>query len=95
MEITTVTIYPFEQGESDQPGTHILAYADIVIDNQLLIKGFRIYRTKTGGLFVSYPAQKNRQGKYFDQVIPQTKETAALIRNQVLDAFQNYAGPCD
>ena len=90
MEITGVTIYPFEYGESDQPGTHLLAYADIIIDDQLLLKGFRIYRTKSGGLFVSYPAQKNRQGKYFDLVIPQSKEITSLIRDRILDAFQNY-----
>ena len=90
MEISTVTIYPFEQGDSDRPGTHILAYADIVIDQQLLIKGFRIYRTKNGGLFVSFPAQKNRLGNYFDLVIPQSKEIAALIRKHILDAYQNY-----
>ena len=63
MKITAIKIYPFDFGSSQSP---LRAYADVVLDDLILIKGFRIMVSKSGGLFVGIPSKKGKDGKYYD-----------------------------
>ena len=44
------------------------AYADVTFNDVILIKGFRVLSSKTGGLFVGFPSQKGKDGQYRDTV---------------------------
>lgn len=89
MEITDVTIYPFES--DSERDSAILAFADVVLDNQVKLKGFKIIRTKSGGLFIGYPSQRSKTGTFFDTVITLNKETKELFRTAIIDAYKNYS----
>ncbi len=61
------------------------AYFDIQTDDGIIIKGFRIF-SGPNGLFISPPAEKGKDGKYYESVIlPQD------IKNNIQTlAVENY-----
>lgn len=61
------------------------AYFDIQIDNGMILKGFRLI-SGPSGLFISPPAEKGKDGKYYESVIlPQD------IKNSIQTlAIENY-----
>jgi stage V sporulation protein G len=87
IEISEVRIYPFETGSL---GGHTRAYADIVIDGCLVVKGLRLVEGTGGGLFVAFPAQRARDGRYHDLVVPLDAATREYIRTTVIDAFKRW-----
>ena len=90
IRISHVRIYPFETGGL---GGHTRAYADITIDGCLLIKGFRVVEGAGGGLFVAFPAQRGRDGRYHDLVVPLEAEAKECIRAAVIAAFKQWTPP--
>jgi DNA-binding cell septation regulator SpoVG len=42
------------------------AYADVTLDDFIVLKGFRILVGKSGGLFVGMLSKKGKDGKYYD-----------------------------
>ncbi len=49
-------------------GSNLKAYADIVVDEQVLIKSVRVINSDSNGLFVSMPKQKAKDDKWYDTV---------------------------
>jgi stage V sporulation protein G len=85
--ISHVRIYPFETAGL---GGRTRAYADVTIDACLLVKGIRVVEGAHGGLFVAFPAQRGRNGRFYDLVVPLDAETRELIRAAVIEAFQQW-----
>jgi stage V sporulation protein G len=85
--ISHVRIYPFE---TSSLGGRTLAYADVTIDACLTVKGIRVVEGANGGLFVAFPAQRGRNGRYYDLVVPLDTETREYIRTTVIEAFQQW-----
>jgi stage V sporulation protein G len=85
MDISQVRIYPFDTGTL---GGHTLAYADITIDACLILKGLRVMEGDGGGLFVAFPAQRGRDGRYHDLIVPLDAATRESIRAAVIDAYR-------
>src|SRR5262245_51312734 len=85
MNISQVRIYPFDTGSL---GGQTLAYADITIDACLVLKGLRVVEAAGGGLFVAFPAQRARNGRYYDLIMPLDPATREYIRTTVIDAFK-------
>jgi len=88
MNVTSVKIYPFDAGISQGS---LQAYADVVLDDSVLIRGFRILASKSGGLFIGMPSKKGKNGKYYDQVEFKTDALKSLLRNQILDAYKEFS----
>ncbi len=63
------------------------AFADIVIDEALLIKGLRVIQGKNG-LFVSMPKMQGKDKKWYDTIKPLTPEVKSGISEAVLKAYQ-------
>ena len=87
IRITHVKIYPFDSGE---PTAQVKAYAEIILEDCLTIRGFKIVQDKKGGIFVGFPSQKGKDGNYRDLVIPTTSEFRKKIRDEILDAFRKF-----
>jgi stage V sporulation protein G len=87
INISQVRIYPFETGSL---GGHTLAYADITIDACLVVKGLRVVEGSGGGLFVTFPSQRGRNGRYYDLVVPLDAATREYVRTAVIDAFKQW-----
>ena len=64
MQITEITIHPTNENS-------VRAYVDIVFDNCFMIEGIRIIQGPAG-LFISFPAKKQRDGTHWDIAFPPT-----------------------
>jgi stage V sporulation protein G len=91
IDISQVRIYPFETGGL---GGRTRAYADITIAGCLVVKGLRVVEGAGGGLFVAFPAQRGRDGRYRDLVVPLDAATRDYIRTTVIEAFKRWT-PAD
>lgn len=87
MAITAVKIYPFDSGE---PDSSLRAYADVTFNDVILIKGFRVLTSKTGGLFVGFPSQKGKDGQFRDTVEFKSEELKSDVRSAILEAYKVY-----
>ena len=87
MKITEIKIYPFDLGSSE---SSLRAYADVVLEGLVLIKGFRILASKSGGLFIGMPSKMGKDGKYYDQGEFKTDEFQSLLRIRNLDTNKNF-----
>lgn len=59
---TSVTVRLFESKKSNTK-----AFIDLKLDDALIVKGLTLVEGKKG-LFVSYPATKGKDGKYYNTV---------------------------
>jgi len=62
------------------------AFADISILDALVIKGIRIIGGAKG-LFVCMPREEAKDGKWYNSVIPLTREVKDEIERVVLEAY--------
>ena len=85
LSVTSVKIYPFEAG-------NIRAYAEITLNDALLIRGIKILESPHGGLYLGFPAQKGREDKYRDLVEPTNNVLRDHIRRVVIDKYKEYLG---
>tara|TARA_B100000686_G_scaffold223207_1_gene230411 strand:- start:2315 stop:2581 length:267 start_codon:yes stop_codon:yes gene_type:complete len=88
MNITAIKIYPFDLGSSQ---SSLRAYADVVLDDLLLIKGFKVLATKSGGLFIGVPFKIGKDGKYYDQIEFKTEGFKTLLRNCILESYKEFS----
>ena len=88
MTITEVKIYPFDSGE---PDSSLRAYADVTLEQAILIKGFRVLAAKNGGLFVGFPSKKGKDGKFYDMVEIKSADLQSNLRSAVLEAYKVYS----
>ena len=64
------------------------AFCDVVVAESFLIKGLKVVEGKNG-LFVSMPRQQGKDGKWYDTVLPLTKEAKEQLSQVVLEAYQS------
>lgn len=85
LAVTNVQVFPFNEGP--QMG-HMKALAQVVLNDQLLIRGLRV-KDGDNGLFVSYPVDPFFKGEDFRSVCnPMTRKLREHIENCVLEKYQ-------
>ncbi len=87
LTITQVKIYPFETGEAASP---IKAYAEVTLDDCVVIRGIRVLQSKQGGLFLGFPSRKGRDHEYHDLVLIKDPEFKARLRDRVIEAYKQH-----
>jgi stage V sporulation protein G len=87
MEITEIAIRPTNEGL-------VRAYVDIVFDNCLMIEEIRIVKGPTG-LFVSFPAKKQRDGSHRQLAYPANAETRNMIQQAILAEYKKVVAQSD
>lgn len=80
LDIQVQRMYRFE---TDRP---LKAFADIAVNNALLIKGVRIMDGKKG-LFVAMPREQAGDNKWYDTIRCLTIEAREQITKVCLDAY--------
>lgn len=86
MEITRVDVYPVNSDSK------LEAFATISLDNELVIKNFKIFNGNKG-LFISFPSEySEKDDKYYDTVYPVAKETRDYIQETILEAYEDKVG---
>ena len=63
------------------------AICDLAIDEEFLVKGFRVVEGKNG-LFVSAPRESGKDGKWYDSAFPLTAQTRKALNEVVLSAYK-------
>ncbi len=63
------------------------AFCDVVVGNQLLIKGIRVVEGRHGP-FISMPRQQGKEGKWYDSVVPLNKDLRAELARLILEAYR-------
>jgi len=83
MQITKVTI----RKETHNMGK-TLGKADIIFDDQLLIRGIKI-KDGVNGMYLSMPTDLTSDKEYKSIVFPITRELREHMETKVLEAYQN------
>ncbi len=84
LSVTSVIVYPFRDGAN--PGK-ILGLANVVLNDQLTIRGLRIM-DGVNGRFVAYPTDPFYKGEDFRAIaFPITRELREHIENCVLEKY--------
>ena len=66
------------------------AFFDIETEEEIIIKGFRIVNG-ANGLFVSFPDEKGKDGKFYDKVIV-PKELKEKLEKMALEEYNRIKG---
>lgn len=86
MKITDVIVYPVNR-KSDK--SKLYAFAKVVLNDQFIIHGIRIYEGANGA-FMTFPqdyTNKNKEGKFYDICHPTTAELRNYINEQVMTEY--------
>ncbi len=83
MKVELVNFYPFEVS-TKRP--RILAYADVKLDEKILIRGIRLYESKHGGLFIAMPEFDIETKRSIVEV--EDKELLEKIRRVIVDYYK-------
>ncbi|MCS6956847.1 MAG: septation protein SpoVG family protein [Aquificaceae bacterium] len=84
MKVELVDFYPFEVS-TRKP--RLLAYADVKIDNKILIRGIKLYEAKHGGYFISMPEFNPETKRAIVEI--DDKELLEKIRRVVVDHYKD------
>lgn len=86
LRVTHVTVYPFKL--SVDKSNHIRGVAEIVLNDQLIVRGLRVM-DGVNGLFVSYPNDPFYKGEDYRSIVcPITKQLLRVIEKVVLTKYQ-------
>jgi stage V sporulation protein G len=64
------------------------AFADIGINDALVIKGVRVVEGKKG-LFVSMPQEQGKDSKWYDQVVCKSASLYEELSDKVIEHYKN------
>jgi len=84
MQITEITIHPTNEDD-------VRAHVSIVFDNCFMVGEIRVMRGPTG-LFVSFPAKKQRDGSDRELAYPANAETRMMIQRVILAEYDKIVG---
>lgn len=85
MEITEVKVFPFEPGDLQK---HLKAYAEITVEDTLILRGIKIFEKENGGIFIAFPAIQGKDKTFHDIIIPKTPDIKSQIRDVVVGAYK-------
>ncbi len=69
---------------------NLKAFADLVVNDALIIKGLRVVEGKKG-LFVTMPREQGKDSKWYDQVSCTSADIFDDIASKVLSEYQSVA----
>lgn len=84
MKVELVNFYPFEVS-TRRP--RLVAYADIRLDQKILVRGIKLYEAKNGGLFISMPEFNPETKRAIVEV--EDRELLEKIRRLIVDHYKS------
>ena len=87
MQITEITIHPTNEDL-------VRAYVSIVFDNCFKVEEIRVMQGPTG-LFISFPAKKQRDGSDRQLAYPANAETRMIFQRVILAEYEKIVGGSD
>ena len=86
LEITEIKFYYFD---TSFKGGRIRAYADVTVNQALLIRSIQIIETEHGGYFPNFP-QKKMKGDWNSYIHFIDKETERYFREKIIEEFMKF-----
>lgn len=80
MTVTEIKIRDFRKN-------NLLGFADVVIDESIVIKNIKIWKAKNNNINISFPSIKGGDEKYRECVYPITKKARQLIADAVATEY--------
>ena len=68
-------------------GKPLRAFADVIFNAQVLVKGVRVVKNRDGDIFVSMPKQQGKDGKWYESVRLLDDDSKQALQDVVLEAF--------
>lgn len=68
------------------------AFCDVAVAGAVLVKGIKVIEGKKG-LFVSMPRQQGKDGKWYDTVLPLSREVREQLSRAVLEVYETGGLP--
>ena len=65
---------------------NLCAFADVAVNDALVIKGVRVLRGKKG-LFVSMPQEQGKDNKWYDQIVFRSASVYDALSSAVLEHY--------
>lgn len=65
-----------------------LAFADVNIGGLYVVKGFKICQSKAGHLYIKGPEKQGKDGKWYEQAFPVTRESRNYLEDKLVTAYQ-------
>ena len=87
-EITHINIFPFKYKKGK---IEVIAFVDITIEENLIIKGIRILKTKENGYFLSFPSQRHK-GEFIKTIDYKNSKYERYLRRKILDEYKSKIG---
>jgi stage V sporulation protein G len=87
MQITEITIHPTNEGL-------VRAHVNIVFDNCFMVAEIRVIKGPRG-LFVSFPAKRQRDGTHMELAYPANAETRQMIEQAILAEYGKVIAESD
>ncbi len=84
MNITKVQIHPY-----NNPNSKIKAFADIIIDNEFIIRNLTVFAAEDQTHYVNMPNKEKKDHTRMDVAHPITEDCRSYIENTVLDAYED------
>ena len=84
MQISEISIRPTNDGR-------VRAYVDIVFDNCFKVEEIKVIQSPTG-LFVSFPAKKQRDGTDRDLAYPANAKIHKMMQRVILAEYEKIVG---
>lgn len=86
MEITDVKLFKTRRNGP------VLAYANVILDRQFIIRGITLLDTEKNGRFLSMPSRrlKDRAGHYRDICHPLNQEVRTQLTEAIFDAYDEF-----
>lgn len=68
-------------------GSSLKAFVDVIINEQVLIKGVKVFKDKDGNESVSMPKQQGKNNRWYETVSLLDEEAKQELETAVLEAF--------
>ncbi|MCX8164045.1 MAG: SpoVG family protein [Aquificaceae bacterium] len=86
MKVELLNFYPFEVSVK-RP--RLLGYADVKIDDLMVIRGIRLFESRHGGYFVSMPEFNTEKRRAIVEI--EDKKLMERIRRLVVDYYKEFS----
>lgn len=83
MQITDIRIHLLKE-----PKSKLLAFAEVTLDNCLVIRDFQIFASKHG-TFIGMPSRKLPDGSWREMVFAIDTDLSEKLKSQILRAYQD------
>jgi len=87
MEITQIRVFPVNEEK-------LKAFVSIILDECFVVSDIKIIQG-TGGLFVSMPSKKRKNGTFRDIAHPLNNETRRRFEEKIIDKYRRVVAETD